>query len=122
MTKQTPNQKVAPSNKTVEGEKQAVEHQHNWLSRSYHWLDNGWIRLFAFLLSAYHTGVFMWHPKQYADTIGGFDSHSAVAFIWAICSAMVFGFGFKPRNQIVQLLFYPYFSLVILIYFTIIKL
>ncbi|TOH31943.1 cyd operon protein YbgE [Vibrio parahaemolyticus] len=50
--------------------------------------------------------------------MGGFNAVIAPALIWALCSSMVFGVGFKPRNWYWQLLFSPYFSLAILIYLT----
>ncbi|GAK84462.1 Cyd operon protein YbgE [Vibrio ponticus] len=39
--------------------------------------------------------------------------------IWAVCSSMVFGLSFKPRNWYWQVLFSPYISLGILSYLTI---
>jgi cyd operon protein YbgE len=63
----------------------------------------------------------MWDPEAYAESIGGFNAVIGPMLIWAVCSSMVFGVGFKPRAWVWQLLFSPYASLTILLYLTVLR-
>lgn len=81
-------------------------------------MDKTLLRVLALILGFMHVGLVMWEPNAYHREIGGFDAFIAPALIWAVCSSMVYGVGFKPRNWYWQVLFSPYFSLAILIYLT----
>ncbi|PMH46196.1 cyd operon protein YbgE [Vibrio sp. 10N.286.49.B3] len=85
-------------------------------------MDNAVLRAVALLLGFMHVGLVMWDPEVYATSIGGFNIIIGPLFIWALCSSMVYGIGFKPINWYWQLLFSPYFLLPILLYLTIIRL
>ncbi len=37
----------------------------------------------------------MWEPHKYADRIGGFNEVVGPLLIWAVCSSMIYGVGFK---------------------------
>ncbi|WP_447400603.1 cyd operon protein YbgE [Vibrio harveyi] len=76
------------------------------------------LRVLALILGFMHVGLVMWDPNAYHREIGGFNAFIAPALIWSVCSSMVYGVGFKPRNWYWQVLFSPYFSLAILIYLT----
>ncbi len=82
-------------------------------------MDKALLRALSLILGFMHTGLVMWNPEAYHQAIGGFNAVIAPALIWAICSSMVFGVGFKPRKWYWQVLFSPYFSLVILGYLTV---
>lgn len=81
-------------------------------------MDKTLLRALALILGFMHVGLVMWDPNAYHREIGGFNAFIAPALIWAVCSSMVYGVGFKPRNWYWQVLFSPYFSLAILIYLT----
>ncbi|ENQ8700844.1 cyd operon protein YbgE [Vibrio harveyi] len=81
-------------------------------------MDKTLLRVLALILGFMHVGLVMWDPNAYHREIGGFNAFIAPALIWSVCSSMVYGVGFKPRNWYWQVLFSPYFSLVILIYLT----
>lgn len=81
-------------------------------------MDKGLLRALSFLLGLFHIAMVMWEPHQYADRIGGFNEVVGPLLIWAVCSSMVYGVGFKPRFWLWQILFSPYISFVILIYLT----
>ena len=84
-------------------------------------LDKALFRALSLVLGFYHVAMIMWDPKLYADQIGGFNSVIAPLMIWAMCSSMVFGLSFKPRNLCWQVLFSPYFSMSILSYLTVVR-
>ncbi|AWB00978.1 cyd operon protein YbgE [Vibrio harveyi] len=81
-------------------------------------MDKTLLRVLVLILGFMHVGLVMWDPNAYHREIGGFNAFIAPALIWAVCSSMVYGVGFKPRNWYWQVLFSPYFSLAILIYLT----
>ncbi|EOD9426188.1 cyd operon protein YbgE [Vibrio harveyi] len=81
-------------------------------------MDKTLLRVLALILGFMHVGLVMWEPNAYHREIGGFNAFIAPALIWSVCSSMVYGVGFKPRNWYWQVLFSPYFSLAILIYLT----
>lgn len=82
-------------------------------------LDKSILRSIALLLGFLHVGLVMWNPDAYAMAIDGFNALLGPGLIWAVCSSMVYGIGFKPRKWVWQLLFSPYFSLSILLYLTV---
>ncbi|WP_152430109.1 cyd operon protein YbgE [Vibrio aquimaris] len=85
-------------------------------------LDKVLFRALSLILGFYHVALLMWDPKLYADQIGGFNAVVSPLMIWAMCSSMVFGLNFKPRNLCWQVLFSPYFSISILSYLTMARL
>ncbi|MGF1755219.1 cyd operon protein YbgE [Vibrio makurazakiensis] len=80
--------------------------------------DKTLLRVLSLVLGFMHVGLVMWEPNAYSVGIGGFNAVIAPLLIWAVCSSMVFGVGFKPIAWYWQLLFSPYFSLSILLYLT----
>ena len=87
-----------------------------------HLLDKALFRALSLVLGFAHVAMVMWDPELYSASIGGFNAIISPLLIWAICSSMVSGLGFKPRNWYWQVLFSPYCSLTILIYLTVVRL
>ena len=85
-------------------------------------VDKTLFRVLSLVLGFYHVAMLMWDPELYSASIGGFNPVISPLIIWAICSSMVFGVGFKPRNWYWQILFSPYCSLTILGYLTVLRL
>lgn len=81
-------------------------------------LNQRWLRGLSLLLALLHAGLVMWEPYRYAHAIGGFNATIVVLMIWAMCTSVIFGIGFQPINWCWQILFSPYFSLVIMGYLT----
>ena len=84
-------------------------------------MDKTFLRVLSLVLGFVHVGLVMWDPEAYAESIGGFNAVIGPMLIWAVCSSMVFGVGFKPRAWVWQLLFSPYASLTILLYLTVLR-
>ncbi|NVD06324.1 cyd operon protein YbgE [Vibrio sp. JPW-9-11-11] len=85
-------------------------------------VDRALWRALSLLLGFYHVAMVMWDPELYSASIGGFNALVAPLLIWAICSSMVFGVGFKPRHWVWQVWYSPYCSLSILGYLTVLRL
>lgn len=80
-------------------------------------VDKALFKALSLALGFYHLFLIMWDPEAYAASIGGFNAIVSPLIIWAMCSSMIFGIGFKPRYWVWQLLFSPYISLPILLIF-----
>ncbi|RQW63291.1 cyd operon protein YbgE [Vibrio viridaestus] len=91
------------------------------LDKIYQPIDRWYFRLLLIGMGMYHVGLLMWEPNVYADTIGGFNLAKVWFLIWGMCSSMIFGVGFKPRMTLFKIIFSPYISFIILLYFTIIR-
>ncbi|MBF9000019.1 cyd operon protein YbgE [Vibrio nitrifigilis] len=85
-------------------------------------LDKALFRALSLVLAFYHLAMVMWDSKAYSESIGGFNPVIAPLMIWSLCASMVFGIGFKPKHWIWQVVFSPYFSLIILLYLTFVRL
>ncbi|MCE7656076.1 cyd operon protein YbgE [Vibrio fluvialis] len=85
-------------------------------------VDKTVLKVLSLILDFYHVAMVMWDPEAYSASIGGFNALIAPLLIWAICSSMVFGVGFRPRKWIWQLVFSPYISLPILCYLLVVRL
>ncbi len=85
------------------------------LTRLHQPVDKGALRALSMVLGFYHVAMVMWDPIAYSVSIGGFNAIIGPLLIWAICSSMVYGVGFKPRYWLWQVVFSPYFSQPILI-------
>ncbi|MEH0666359.1 cyd operon protein YbgE [Vibrio scophthalmi] len=85
-------------------------------------MDKTLFRVLSLVLGFYHVAMVMWDPERYAASIGGFNAVISPLMIWAICSSMVYGIGFKPQKWVWQCLFSPYFCLSILGYLTAVRL
>lgn len=97
----------------------------NWstqLTKLHAPVDKTLIKVLSLVLGFYHVAMVMWDPAAYSASIGGFNAFVAPLLIWAVCSSMVFGVGFKPRHWLWQLVFSPYISLLILLYLLVIRL
>lgn len=81
-------------------------------------MDRALLRALFFVVTVFHISMFMWEPRAYAEQVGGFYSLLTVLFIWSLCSSLIYCVGFKPILWVWQILFSPYFSGVILAYFT----
>ena len=82
-------------------------------------MDNRLLKTLSLVLGFMNAGLVLWNPEAYHQAIGGFNVFIAPALIWAICSSVIYGIGFKPRSWYLQVLFSPYFSMAILAYLTI---
>ncbi|OAN18431.1 cytochrome bd biosynthesis protein [Photobacterium jeanii] len=87
-----------------------------WVKQAHQPLSQGAIRLVAMMAGLALTGLILWDPTQFAHAIGGFGPVISPAMIWAICSTMIYGVGFVPRNWFWQVFFTPFLALPVLAY------
>ncbi|MGF1906016.1 cyd operon YbgE family protein [Aliivibrio logei] len=81
-------------------------------------INNIIVKLILIGAALFHMGMLMWEPTVYSENIGGFSGLMAPALIYAVCTAFIFVVGFIPQKWGWKLLFSPYFSMMILSYFS----
>ena len=81
-------------------------------------INNIIVRLLLVGVAIFHMAMLMWEPTAYSEQIGGFGGLLAPSLIYSVCTAFIFAVGFVPQKWIWKLLFSPYFSIVILSYFS----
>ncbi|MCW0352882.1 hypothetical protein NB716_001676 [Pantoea ananatis] len=61
-------------------------------------------------------GCLLWNPARYASGAGGIVLWQGVLLIWAVCTGVIYGVGFRPRRFRWRALFTPLPALVILLW------
>ncbi len=62
---------------------------------------------FSLILAFISFSFVMWEPQQFAQNIGGFNLFTGPLIIWSTCTGFIHGLGFKPRNWIWRISFFP---------------
>ncbi|AFH94974.1 TPA: cyd operon protein YbgE [Providencia stuartii] len=86
------------------------------VDKSYQLLDKGPVRILILILALGIAGSVMWDPTQFAAKTSSFLIWQGLLLIWATCSGMIFGVGFRPNKLIWRLLFHPLPAIIILIW------
>lgn len=73
----------------------------------YRLMDKGPLRALSLLLALVTAGGVLWDPTRFADHTGRLPAPQALLLIWAICSAVIHGVGFRPQQTRWQALFSP---------------
>ena len=80
----------------------------------YRLMDKGPLRALSLLLALVTAGGVLWDPTRFANDAGRLPALQALLLIWATCSAVIHGVGFRPRHTRWQALFSPLPALVVL--------
>lgn len=86
------------------------------VDKTYQLLDKGPIRALILILALVTAGAVMWDPSLFAAKTSSFQIWQGLLLIWATCSAMIFGVGFKPQKVIFRAIFHPLPAAIILIW------
>ncbi len=86
------------------------------VDKCYQLLDKGPIRVLILILALVIAGSVMWDPTLFAAKTSSFLIWQGLLLIWATCSAMIFGVGFRPNKLIWRTVFHPLPAAIILIW------
>lgn len=86
------------------------------VDKCYQLLDKGPIRALILILALVVAGSVMWDPTLFAAKTSSFLIWQGLLLIWATCSAIIFGVGFKPNKLIWRIIFHPLPAAIILIW------
>lgn len=84
------------------------------VDKSYQLLDKGPLRLLLLALALVIAGSVMWDPTLFAAKTSSFLIWQGLLLIWATCTAIIFGVGFRPNKLIWRAIFHPLPSAIIL--------
>ncbi|MDD9339932.1 cyd operon protein YbgE [Providencia heimbachae] len=86
------------------------------VDKTYQLLDKGPVRALILILALVTAGTVIWDPTLFAANTSSFQIWQGLLLIWATCSAMIFGVGFKPNKVIWRAIFHPLPAGIILIW------
>lgn len=87
-----------------------------WLQTTCRLMDKGPLRALTLVLALWLAGCLLWNPARYASGAGGIVLWQGVLLIWAVCTGVIYGVGFRPRRFRWRALFTPLPALVILLW------
>ncbi|MGO2344977.1 MAG: cyd operon protein YbgE, partial [Providencia sp.] len=76
------------------------------VDKTYQLMDKGLIRALILILALVTAGAVMWDPTLFAASTSSFLIWQGLLLIWATCSSMIFGVGFKPKKVIWRAVFH----------------
>ncbi|MDR3431714.1 MAG: cyd operon protein YbgE [Rouxiella aceris] len=77
--------------------------------------DKGPLRALSLVLALVMAGCVFWHPAKFASQTSNLAVWQGIVLIWAVCSGIVHGLGFRPASSLWKTLFSPLLAAVILI-------
>ena len=81
----------------------------------YDLMDKGPLRALSLLLALLTAGGVMWDPTRFANHAGQLTALQGLVLIWAVCSGVIHGVGFRPQQTRWQALFSPLPAMLVLI-------
>jgi cyd operon protein YbgE len=85
------------------------------LSQLYSIMDKGPLRALSLILALALTGVVFWDPTAFAAKMQSLAMWHGFFIVWAVCSGVIHGVGFKPRTLRWQTLFSPLPAFIIML-------
>jgi len=80
----------------------------------YDLMDKGLLRALSLLLALLAAGGVMWDPTRFANHAGQLPTLQSLVLIWAVCSGVIHGTGFRPQQTRWQALFSPLPAMLVL--------
>lgn len=81
----------------------------------YDLMDKGPLRALSLLLALLAAGGVMWDPTRFANHAGQLPVLQGLVLIWAVCSGVIHGVGFRPQQTRWQALFSPLPAMLVLL-------
>ncbi|WP_337008364.1 cyd operon protein YbgE [Pantoea sp. AS142] len=81
----------------------------------YDLMEKGPLRALSLLLALLTAGGVMWDPTRFASHAGQLPALQGMALIWAVCSGVIHGVGFRPQKTRWQALFTPLPAMLVLL-------
>lgn len=81
----------------------------------YRLMDKGPLRAFSLLLALWLAGCVFWDPSRFAAKTSALSIWHGVVLIWAVCTGVIHGTGFRPRRLRWQAFFTPLPAMIVLL-------
>ncbi|MFB6327069.1 cyd operon protein YbgE [Pantoea deleyi] len=73
----------------------------------YDLMDRGPLRALSLLLALVTAGAVLWDPTRFSSQTGPLPGLQGLVLIWAVCTGVIHGVGFRPQKSRWQALFTP---------------
>ena len=81
----------------------------------YDLMDKGPLRALSLLLALLTAGGVMWDPTRFAARTSDLAIWHGMLLIWAVCTGVIHGTGFRPQRLRWQALFSPLPAMIVLV-------
>lgn len=81
----------------------------------YRLMDKGPLRALSLLLALWLAGCVFWDPSRFAAKTSALSVWHGLVLIWAVCTGVIYGTGFRPRRLRWQILFTPLLAMIVLV-------
>lgn len=85
-----------------------------WINRLYELTDKGPLRALSLIMALVIAGRVFWAPSQFAVDTSSLNAGHNLMLVWAVCTGIIHGTGFKPRRWGWRLFFLPLAAMVVL--------
>ncbi|CAI0837259.1 cyd operon protein YbgE [Serratia ficaria] len=82
--------------------------------RLYAITDKGPVRALSLALALILAGCIFWDPTRFAAKTSSLEIWEGLLLIWAVCTGVIHGFGFRPQRSLWRAFFAPLPAMVIL--------
>ncbi|MFB4340136.1 cyd operon protein YbgE [Pantoea sp. CS_6] len=84
------------------------------IQTGYRLMDKGPLRALSLILALWLGGCLLWDPARYATRPEGILLWQGIVLIWAVCTGVIHGSGFRPRRLRWRAFFAPLPALLVL--------
>ncbi|MCI4186167.1 cyd operon protein YbgE [Dickeya dianthicola] len=85
-----------------------------FIDRLYRCMDKGPLRALSLIMALLLAGCVFWEPARFAARTSSLAVWQGMALIWAVCTGVVHGVGFRPQRMRWRAFFSPFPAFVIL--------
>ncbi|RWR01148.1 cytochrome bd biosynthesis protein [[Pantoea] beijingensis] len=85
------------------------------IERLYAAMDKGPLRVLSFCLALLLAGCVFWDPSRFAAKTGPLAIWQGIVIMWAVCTGVIHGVGFRPLRLRWQAFFSPLPAQIILL-------
>ncbi|WLS77766.1 cyd operon protein YbgE [Erwinia pyri] len=75
--------------------------------RLYQWMDKSPLRALSLLMALLLAGCMFWDPTRFAANSSSLAIWQGLLMMWAVCTGVIHGVGFRPRRLLWQTFFSP---------------
>ncbi|CAX58836.1 MULTISPECIES: cyd operon protein YbgE [Erwiniaceae] len=86
------------------------------ITRLYQWMDKSPLRALSLLMALLLAGCMFWDPKRFAANSSSLEIWQGLLMMWAVCTGVIHGVGFRPRRLRWQAFFSPLPAWIVLIF------
>ncbi len=77
--------------------------------------DKGPLRALSLAMALVLAGCVFWQPAQFASSTSKLEVWHGIILIWAVCTGLIHGFGFRPHRSVWKAFFSPLPAMIILL-------